>query len=78
MITSLIHLVIYIIIIGLIFWLLDYIISNVPLFEPFRSVARVVLMVVAVLILILLLLQLVGGGGGINLPKLGGYYGRVL
>ena len=70
MINTLVTLVIYVLILGLIFWLLDYLIQTVPLFEPFRQIARTVLMVVAVIVLILFLLSLVGGGGGLSLPRL--------
>jgi hypothetical protein len=68
MIQTLLYLVIYILILGLVFWLLHYVISMLPIPEPFATVARVILGVVAVIIVILLLLQLVGGAG---LPKLG-------
>lgn len=68
MIATLLTLVIYILILGLIFWLLHYLIGMIPIPEPFATAARVILGVVAVIIVILLLLQLVGGTVG--LPKL--------
>ena len=61
-IGGLVNLLIYIIVIGLILWLALYVISQLPLPEPFGAVARIVVIVIAVLLLILLLLQLVGGG----------------
>lgn len=61
MIETLVNLVIYILILGLIFGLLDYIIRTVPMFEPFRGIARTILVVVACLILIVFLLQLLPG-----------------
>jgi hypothetical protein len=60
MITSLVYLVIYIIVIGLIIWLLLYVIDIVPLPEPFHRVARIAIMVIGVLIVILLLLNFIG------------------
>lgn len=60
MIGGLITLVVYIIIIGIIIWLLRYLISVVPMDEQFRTVANVVILVVGVLILILLLLNFAG------------------
>jgi hypothetical protein len=60
MITSLIYLVVYIIVLGLIVWLLNYLIDIVPLAEPFNRVAKIALMVVAILIVILLLLNFIG------------------
>lgn len=68
MIESLIYLVIYIVVLGLVCWLLLYIVEQLPLPAPFGQVARVVIIVVACLILILLLLQLVGG---VRVPRLG-------
>jgi hypothetical protein len=70
MIEALITLVIYAIVIGLICFLLLWLVDSIPLPEPFRTVARAAIMIIAVLIVILLLLQLVGGGGSIRLPKL--------
>lgn len=61
MIETLVNVVLYVVILGLIFWLLDYIIANVPVFEPFRGIARTILVVVACLILIVFLLQLLPG-----------------
>jgi hypothetical protein len=68
MITALIYFVVYLIIIGLILWILLYAVQNIPMPAPFAQVAKVVIMVVGALIVILLLLQLVGGIG--PLPKL--------
>jgi len=67
MIGTLIHLIIYIIILGVIWWLLDYLISALPVPEPFAKVARILLVVVAVLIIVMLLLNLVGGLGSLSL-----------
>lgn len=67
MITALIHLVIYIVVIGIIVWLLLYLISAIPLPEPFNRVARICIIVLSVLIVILLLLQFIGVDGGMRL-----------
>jgi len=64
MIEGLIHLVIYLIVIGVIIWLLTYLVDAVPLPEPFARVAKVVILVVGILIVILLLLQFAGLAGG--------------
>jgi hypothetical protein len=70
MITSLIGLIVYIIVIGVVFWLLSYLIDNLPMDENFRRIAKIVLMVVSVLIAIVLLLQFVGAIDG-GTPRLG-------
>ena len=70
MIGALITLVIYIIILGLILYLLHYIVNALPLFEPFRQIANVLITVIGVIALIFILLSLVGEGG-LRLPRLG-------
>jgi hypothetical protein len=63
MIEALVNIVIYLIVLGLVFWLLDYVIRILPIPDPFRSVARTVLIVLMCLVLIVFLLQFVQGGG---------------
>jgi hypothetical protein len=58
MIPALIHLLIVIIILGVIFWLLWWALSFIPLPEPFASIARFVVVLIFALILIYLLLPL--------------------
>jgi len=53
-------LIIQIVVIGLIFWLLNWLIDYIKLGEPFNKIAKVVLAVVAVVFLINALLYLVG------------------
>jgi hypothetical protein len=60
MLETLVYFVLYLVVLGLVLGLLDYIIRTLPIFEPFQSVARTILVVVGCLILIVLLLQLVG------------------
>lgn len=60
MIAALVYFVVYLIVIGLIVWLLLYIIDQVPLPAPFNRIAKIVVTVLGVLIVILLLLNLIG------------------
>jgi heme A synthase len=53
---------VYLVVAGLIFWLLTWLIDYVAPPEPFRKIATVVLAVLAVLVLIGILLSLLGGG----------------
>ena len=69
MITSLIYLVVYIIVLGLVVWLLKYLIDAMPLDEPFRRIAHIALLVISVLIVILLLLNFIGVLDG-GVPRL--------
>lgn len=57
---SLIHAVIVLVIVGLVLWLLSYLVSAVGLPEPFAKVAKVIILVIGVLFLINLLLSLIG------------------
>ena len=69
MVESLISLVIYIVVVGVILWLLLYLVDNLPMLAPFQQVLRTVILVVGVLFLILILLQFLGLAGG-SLPKI--------
>jgi phosphoglycerol transferase MdoB-like AlkP superfamily enzyme len=68
MIETLLHLVIILLVLGVVFWLIDYVLTALPVFEPFRQIARVILVVVGCIILIYLLLGLTGGTP--RLPRL--------
>ncbi len=57
-----VSLVIYLVVAGLIFWLLNWLIAYIGPAEPFAKIARVVLAVLAVLVAIGILLNFVGGG----------------
>jgi len=55
-----VYLVISVIVLALILWLLNYLVDNVPMQEPFKRVCKIALMVIGVLIVILLLLNFIG------------------
>lgn len=57
---AVIHTLIWLIVVGLIFWLLLWLISYAGLPEPFAKVARVILAVAAVILIINVLLGLAG------------------
>lgn len=59
-VDTLVTFVIYLIVAGLIFWLLQWLVSYCCPPEPFAKVARVVIAVVAVLVVIGALMSLVG------------------
>ena len=58
--SQLLHALVYLIVVGLIFWLLWWIIGYAKVPEPFNKVLRVVLALVAVIFLINWLLGLIG------------------
>lgn len=63
---GLVNLLIVIIVIGLIAWLLWWVIGFIGLPEPFNKIARALIAVIAVIFLINALLQVSGGHGFIN------------
>ena len=69
MIAGLVYLVIYIIVVGIVLWLLRYLIGVIPMDEPFRRVANIAILVIGVLIVILLLLSFIGVVDG-GLPRI--------
>ncbi len=59
--SMLVTVVLYLIVVGLIVWLLFWLVGYCGLPEPFNKIAHVLIAVVAVLIVISVLLSLVGG-----------------
>ena len=61
MIGALINLIVYLLVVGILIWLVLYVVDNIPLPEPFNRVVRVAVVVLGVLIIVLMILQLMGG-----------------
>lgn len=71
MIAALINLIIYLIVLGLLYWLVIHVIDTIPIPDPPNRFIKLALMVLLVLVVIVLLLELLGSGvGGVNLPRL--------
>ena len=69
MIGLLINLIVWLLVVGILYWLAIYVIDAIPLPQPANRVAKIVLTVLVVLIVVLLLLQLVGVDiGGPRMP----------
>lgn len=60
-ISGAVTVVLYLVVAGVIFWLLNWLIDYCGVPDPFRKVARVILAVMAVLVVIGVLMSLVGG-----------------
>ncbi len=60
-ISAAVTVVIYLVVAGLVFWLLWWLVNYISPPEPFRKIANVVLAICAVLVVISLLLSIVGG-----------------
>jgi hypothetical protein len=69
MLGALLTLIIYSLIIGLLLWLLSYVLAVFPVPDPFRRIIWVAAVVIAVIFAIILLLDLVGAGGGLGVPR---------
>ena len=59
--TTVVYVVLVLLVGGLIFWLLNWLIGYLGVPEPFNKVARVVLAILAVVVCIAALLSLLGG-----------------
>lgn len=59
--SGMVSVIIYLIVAGLVFWLLWWLVGYVGLPEPFRKIANVVLAIAAVIVIIGILLSLVSG-----------------
>jgi uncharacterized protein YhhL (DUF1145 family) len=71
MIGALVTFIIYLLILGLLVALVQWLVRTIPLPEPFARLINIAIVVIAVLIVILLLLNLAGMGGGIDMPRIG-------
>lgn len=70
MISALITLIVYLIIIGLIYWLVLYVIDTIPIPDPPARIIKIALMVLLVLVIIMLILNLFGAVSGVDMPKI--------
>ena len=70
MISALFTLIIYALVLGILFWLFDYLCATLPIPDPPARFVRIALVVVFALVFIALLLNLVGVSTGLDLPRL--------
>jgi hypothetical protein len=69
MISVFFTIIIYALVLGLVVWLVHYLVDVTPIAPPFGRIAKIAVTVVAVLIMVLLLLSLVDSGP-VRLPRL--------
>ena len=70
MIPALIQLIIWLLIVGILYWLVVYVVDNFIPDPPGRAI-KVVVLVVLVIAVILALLDILGVHTGVNMPKMG-------
>jgi hypothetical protein len=69
MIPALINLIIYLLVVGILYWVVVYVVDAfIP--DPPARIIKVVLIVIIALVVVMALLNLIGVGTGIGLPKL--------
>jgi glucan phosphoethanolaminetransferase (alkaline phosphatase superfamily) len=71
MIIALINLIVWLVVVGILYWLVLWIIDAIPIPDPPARMIKIVLMVLLVIVVILLLLNLIGVQTGMDLPRIG-------
>lgn len=77
MLNALIQLIIWLMIVGVIWWGVHQLLPLLPIAEPFITIIRVLLTVILVIIVLYAIIGLLGalaGGGGFKMPRFGGLY----
>ena len=69
MIPALINLIVWLLIIGILYWLVVWLVDTLPIPDPPGRIIKIGVMVVMVLVVILLLLNLIGVETGLDLPR---------
>jgi hypothetical protein len=72
MIAALINLIVWLLVVGILYWIVVYVIDAIPIPDPPNRIIKLVLIVVIALTVILMLLNLVGIDAGMHLPKVAG------
>jgi hypothetical protein len=70
MISALITLVVYLLVLGILWYLIDYVIRTLPVPDPPARIIRILLVVIFCIIVIVLLLNLIGVSTGVSLPRI--------
>jgi hypothetical protein len=70
MISALITLIVYLLVLGLLYWLVIYVLDTIPIPDPPNRIIKIALMVLMVLVIIVLLLNILGVGGDLHMPRL--------
>ena len=71
MIGILFTVLIYIIVLGILWFAIDYAITNIPISDPPARFVRIIVVVIFCFILVALLLNMTGVSTGIDLPRIG-------
>ena len=70
MISALLTVIVYLLVLGILWYLVEFIITALPIPDPPARMIRIAVVVLFCLIVIVLLLSLVGVSTGIDLPRI--------
>ena len=71
MISALITLIVWLLVIGILYWIVIYVLDAIPIPDPPNRIIKIVLAVVLALVVLMALLDLLGVHTGVGLPRLG-------
>jgi hypothetical protein len=72
MIQALISLIIWLLVVGILYWILIYVLDAIPIPDPANRIIKIVAAVVLALVVLLMLLDMMGLYSGAHFPRLGG------
>ncbi len=72
MISALISLIVWLLVVGILYWIVIYVLDAVPIPDPPNRIIKIVLAVVLALVVLLAVLDLLGVHSGVNFPRIGG------
>jgi len=70
MINALITLIIWLLVIGILYWIVIYVLDAIPIPDPPNRIIKVVLAVVLALVVLMVLLDLLGVHSGVSFPRI--------
>lgn len=70
MISAIITLITYLLVIGVLWYLVDYVLGAIPVPDPPARLIRIIVVVLFCLVIIALLLGFIGVNTGVSLPRL--------
>ena len=71
MIGALFTILIYIVVLGILWFAIDYAITNIPIPDPPARFIRIIVVVIFCFILVALLLNMTGVSTGVDFPRIG-------
>jgi len=71
MIQALISLIVWLLVVGILYWILIYVLDAIPIPDPANRIIKIVAAVVLALVVLLMLLDMMGLYSGAHFPRLG-------